>query len=218
LKHIGLFGGTFNPIHIGHLRSAWEVHQEFNLDVTYLIPSAIPPHKSPRGIAGIMDRLQMVRLAVSNCPEFDVSDTELRRSGPSYSIDTIRYFSSEFSNDSKLYLIVGIDAFLEIDTWKFFGEIFRRIPFIVMMRPNRGRPEQKILADFLTSKVSGGYQFDETRHAFVNGDFQNVYVMNVTLMDISATNIRKMILDKKSIRFLVPDAVEQYIHTKGLYQ
>ncbi len=134
VKRIGIFGGTFNPIHMGHLRTVWEVHCGFGLDETILIPSAAPPHKPAEGVIDAGDRLEMVRLAISGYDEFTVSDVELKRPGPSYTIDTVRHFKSVYPEDADFHLIIGLDAILEIDTWKSYRDIFRLIPFIVMMR------------------------------------------------------------------------------------
>jgi nicotinate-nucleotide adenylyltransferase len=116
---IGLFGGTFDPIHFGHLRSALEVREACGLERVVLIPAAVPPHKGWGAMAAAADRLQMIELAVAGAPGLAVSDVELRRAGPSYTIDTIRDFQGEIPG-GEIALIVGLDAFLEIDTWKSF--------------------------------------------------------------------------------------------------
>ncbi len=126
MKRIGLFGGTFNPIHLGHLRTAVEVGEKLSLDVVFLIPSALPPHKDSTALISAEDRLAMARIAVEGSGLFQVSDVELMRSGPSYTIDTVRYFKSCFG-DAALFLIVGADAFLELDTWKDYQTLLDEI-------------------------------------------------------------------------------------------
>ena len=133
---IGLFGGTFNPIHRGHLWAASEVIKRFNLDQFFLIPAALPPHKTPGAVANADDRLEMIHLAIADLSGLTVSDVELNRPGPSYTIDTVRHFKNTLANDSRIYLIMGLDAFLEIDTWKSYTELLEQIAFIVMARPN----------------------------------------------------------------------------------
>ena len=132
---IGLFGGTFDPIHWGHLRSAEEVGETFRLDRVYFIPASLPPHKRGQTTTPARDRLQMVRLAVARNPRFSVSTVELARPGVSYSIDTIREFAAKLRKADSLYFIIGLDAFREIGTWKDFAEIFSLCNFIVTSRP-----------------------------------------------------------------------------------
>ncbi|QTA88792.1 nicotinate-nucleotide adenylyltransferase [Desulfonema magnum] len=223
-KSLGLFGGTFNPIHLGHLRAAQEVKDGFGLDKICLIPSAIPPHKSPEGIVDAENRLEMIRLAVSDCPDFMVSDVELKRSGPSYTIDTVRYFKSVLPEDARPFFIIGLDAFLEMDIWKSYKELFLRIPFIVMARPGGAdasptylRKRWKLVETFLKSRISDGYQFSDSRRCYVHAEKQPVYIFDATLLDISATKIRKLVKQRKSIRFLTPEKVEKFIQTKGFF-
>jgi nicotinate-nucleotide adenylyltransferase len=136
---IGLFGGTFDPIHLGHLRAAKEVSERCGLSLTYLIPASRPPHKPHRVIAPANDRLEMMRLAVGSMAEFEISDIELNREGPSYTIDTLRHFKRmPGASERTYYLIMGLDAFLEIDTWKVYLEIFKLVPVIIMARPSAG--------------------------------------------------------------------------------
>ena len=155
---IGLFGGTFNPIHYGHLRAALEVKEGFPLDECCFIPVAIPPHKTSGSMANSADRLEMLRLAISGREGFTVSDVELKRPGTSYSIDTVNQLKSNLGPDTELFLMLGLDAFLEIDTWKSYKALLHAIPFIVMARPNPGYDNStdrwQILKDFLHSNIS----------------------------------------------------------------
>jgi nicotinate-nucleotide adenylyltransferase len=218
---IGLFGGTFNPIHLGHLRAALEVKKAFSLDRNYIIPSAIPPHKNNLGLVEAGDRLEMIRQAVSDHPDLVVSDIELKRSGPSYTIDTVNHFKSTFSEDSHLYLIVGLDAFLEIDTWKSYNDLLRIIPFIVMARPDPkwkdASSQRQVLEDFLKRRISKGYNFSSSRFGYFHADKQPIFISKVSLLDISSSAIRGLIKAGGSIQSLVPPKVESYIKSKGLY-
>jgi nicotinate-nucleotide adenylyltransferase len=217
---VGLFGGTFNPIHIGHLRAASEVAEEFNLEKVYLIPTFFPPHKEIHGIAPPENRLEMTRLASEGNPVFGVSDVELKRSGVSYTIDTVKYFRRVFSKQDVLYLIMGMDAFLEVDTWKSFKELFQLIPMIIMERPvmnGCGHSLKCSLLEFIRDKISDGYQYNASNKNYCHSALHTIYHFKVSLLDISGTKIRDLLRKRKSIRFLVPESVETYIYKKGLY-
>lgn len=221
MEKIGLFGGTFNPIHLGHLTVAQEVKEGFDLDKIWLIPAALPPHKKDKQIADAPDRLEMIRIAIEDNPNFSVSDVELKRSGPSYTIDTVDYFKSILPTKTQLYFIVGMDAFLDIELWKSFRELFQVIPFIVMSRPGTmdgdREKKEKTLNHLLVTKVSPGYRFDSGQNAFFHPDQQPVFLFEVTPVDISATMVRTNRSKGRSIASLVPDKVKEYIESKGLY-
>ncbi len=218
---IGLFGGTYNPIHLGHLRAAVEVKEGFSLDEIYLIPCAIPPHKKSGHVAGAQERYEMARIATSNTPGFFASDVELKRSGPSYTIDTILYFKSVLKKDTKLYFILGLDAFLEIDTWKSYMDLFPLIPFIILTRPHAGQIDpdlrQQKIEDFIKSKISAGYKYDSSQSGFIHLEMEPVFLFDVTSLEISSSAIRNLIKRRRSIRYLVPDEIIDFIKTKGLY-
>jgi nicotinate-nucleotide adenylyltransferase len=221
LKGIGLFGGTFNPIHLGHLRAAQEVKDGFGLAKVYFIPSAIPPHKGFSGLAKAQDRYQMLAEAIYDNPGFVASDVEIKREGRSYTIDTVLHFLSILEKDTPCYLIVGSDAFLEIDTWKSYRELFDLIPFIVMKRPSEiSGPGDfyNTLAQFITSNITGGYELSKDASCFQHAVKKPVCFYDVTPMDISSTRIRDRVRQGLSVKYLVPDVVDKYIQTKGLYQ
>ncbi len=221
MKRIGLFGGTFNPIHLGHVQVIQEVKKGFGLDKIFIIPSALPPHKAPDGLVDAGDRIEMIRLSFSNHPDFAVSGVELNRSGPSYTIDTVRYFKSILPEDDKLFLILGSDAFLEIDTWKSYKDLFLLIPFIVMPRGTEGKSGRmfvrKTVGDYLKSKISEGYKLSASQLSYIHKEKQPVYVFDVTHIDISSTKIRNLIKNGSPIKYLVPEIVEVFIKSKGLY-
>ncbi len=219
---IGLFGGTFNPIHTGHLRAALEVKESFELDEVHLIPSAIPPHKDSRGIAEARHRLEMVRAAAEDQENFVVSDVELKRRGPSYSVDTVTFYRRSVPVGSDLFLIIGGDAFREIHTWKSYRRLFELIPFIVMVRPEpQNRDPAAVFGDIgrcLRQHVDRGYTWRAGERRFTHVHLQPVAVTEVTRLQISATRIREIIATGRSIRYLVPDAVRAYIRQQGLYR
>lgn len=225
MKHIGLFGGTFNPIHNGHLKAVEEVQKGFYLDESYLIPSAIPPHKEQKNLADAKNRMEMIRLAVASSPALSesviVSDVELKRCGPSFTIDTVRYFKSISQKNSRLYLIIGIDAFLEIDTWKSYMDIFMLSSFIIIPRPGTGGSDKTIvlrsIEDYLKKRISQGYKCSFSESCYKHNYNQPVFFFDISPVNISSTKIRRLIKQGKSIKSLVPEKVEEFIKTKGLY-
>lgn len=212
---LGLFGGTFNPIHLGHLRAAVEVREAFGLDKLLLIPSAHPPHKNGEDIAEAVDRLEMVRLAVQGVPFLEASDVELARPGPSYTIETLAHFQNHFGPQSAIHFIVGLDAFSEITTWKSHKQLFATAHFIVMARPGS---KLKDLEEFIHRYISRDYEYDQSSKRYTHSRWSSIYCFNITHLDISATRIREWIRQDRSVRFLVPDPVEELIKEKRLYR
>jgi nicotinate-nucleotide adenylyltransferase len=221
LKKIGLFGGSFNPVHLGHLRAALETRIAFELETVLMIPSARPPHKSAKDMAPASDRLNMVRMVTSSTPGLAVSDMELKRPGLSYTVDTIKRFQAEI-DDAGMYLIIGLDAFLEYDTWHQYPDLFRLTPIIVLLRPGREvinlDQARELMEKQLASNISGQYHFDPSPPRFTHPDLQPVHILEVTRLSISSSRIRRLVRNNKSIRFLVPEKVRQYIAKQGLYQ
>ncbi|MGD9209536.1 MAG: nicotinate (nicotinamide) nucleotide adenylyltransferase [Desulfobacteraceae bacterium] len=220
---VGLFGGTFNPIHCGHLHIAYEICAKFPLDRIYMIPCAIPPHKEVHGLADASDRLKMLRLALFDSPQLEVNDVELRRSGPSFTIDTIDYFISQNYAGDELFMLIGLDAFLELDAWKGYLKILRKIPLIILARSmagNRDLSESKQLVEyFISSKLSERYKFDRHRNVYLHPFLQPVFdAMSLLPLEISSTSIRERVGKGQSIDALVPKKVADYIRSKGLYQ
>ena len=211
---IGLFGGTFDPIHWGHLRSAEEVSETFALDRVYFIPAAVPPHKRGHTTTPALDRLQMVRLAVAKNPKFSVSTVEISRPGVSYSIDTIREFAGSMHARDSLYFIIGLDAFREIGTWKDFAAIFPLCNFIVTSRPG-SKEKDPLKGTGVAVKKLFCYDFKGKNYRHECGT--RVYFDELTDIAISASEIRALVQAGKSIRYLVPPTVEKYIHRRGLY-
>ncbi len=216
---IGLFGGTFDPIHNGHLRAVLDVMEAFPLDRCLLIPAAAPPHKARPDMAEASDRLEMARLAAAGVEGLEVSEVEIRRSGPSYTVDTIRHYQNVLPSGVRILLLLGIDAFFEIDSWHEWQELLGAVPLIVMSRPVGDAPvSRSAAADFLSGRIRDGYRFDPDEGGFVHPDLPAVYYRDVTPLDISSTDIRWRIQSGRSIRFLLPEAVERYIVEKELYR
>jgi len=208
---IGLFGGTFNPVHLGHLRAAEEIREAYRLSKTIVIPAHIPPHKKSN-VTFAEHRFEMVRLAVQDNPFFEVSDIELTRKGNSYSHETIDYFNTYFDHTAELFFIIGIDAFREIHSWKQYPRFFSACNFIVMDRPGR----QKAPQDLLPADIAGEFTFDSRQHCYKHTSGYQVFFCSITLLDISSTAIRTALGEGKSIKYLVPEAVERYIRENKL--
>jgi nicotinate-nucleotide adenylyltransferase len=211
---LGLFGGTFNPMHYGHLRSAEEVCEALALTRLWFIPASHPPHKTAQGITPFQARLEMSRLAVGDHPVMSVSDLEGRRSGRSYSIETLRQVRQEVGPAWELYFILGLDAILEIATWKDYKDLFSLSHFVVLDRPGYDRQR---LAEVLRGEVHPSVRPFEAGRSFQHPSGHKVVLQATTLMDISGTGIREMVRQGRSIRFLLPEPVREYIINHKLY-
>ena len=214
-RRLGLFGGTFNPIHYGHLRSAEEVCEALALHRLWFIPAGHPPHKTAQGITSFEVRLEMSRLAVGDHPVMSVSDLEGRRPGRSYSIETLRQVRREVGPAWELYFILGLDAILEIATWKDFQDLFTLSHFVVLDRPGYDR---RRLGEVLLREVHPLFRPLQVERSFQHPSGHNVVLQETTLMDISGTGIREMVRRGHSIRYLLPEAVREYIITHKLYR
>ena len=212
-KRIGLFGGTFNPIHLGHLRGAEEIREAFGLEEVIFIPSSIPPHKVTEKVIEAKHRLEMVRLATANNRHFSTSDLEFSMPGKSYSIDTIRYFRERHPN--ALFFILGRDAFVEIETWKEFQQLFSLCNFIVMTRPGFQKTPSNAQ---LPGSLVRVFRYDEEIKGRIHTSGHTLHFKEITYLDISSTKVRELIETGESIRYLIPAEVEAYIRQQGLYR
>ena len=212
---IGLFGGTFDPIHWGHLRNAEEVREAFSLDRLLFIPAGIPPHKRRQPATSARDRAEMVRLAIAKNPGFAISTVELSRPGKSYSIDTVRYFAKSQGPKDSLYFILGLDAFLDIGSWKGFEEIFSICHFIVTSRPGSGN---SVSLGRMPVAVRKLFCYDRKKKIYRYKSGTRLSFFKLTDIAISASDIRNRLKEGRSIRYLVPLEVETYIKKRGLYR
>ena len=212
---IGLFGGTFDPIHWGHLRSAEEVREAFRLDRVLFIPAANPPHRAARPAAAARHRLEMVRLAIAKNPGFALSTVEMSRQGKSYSIDTLRYFTRRRSAKDTLYFILGLDAFREIGSWKGFRDIFPLCHLVVTSRAGCAEP---MSLNGMPVAVRRWFCYDRDNKVYRHESGTHLYFIKITDIGISASGIRRLLRGKKSIRYLMPLEVAAYIKRRGLYQ
>ncbi|MFC1883982.1 nicotinate-nucleotide adenylyltransferase [Thermodesulfobacteriota bacterium] len=210
---IGIFGGTFDPIHIGHLRAALEIAEELELGKVYMVPSALPPHKTRTPTTLFFHRLEMVKLAVVTSDSLGYLDLEGKRSGPSYSIDTLRELYKIFGKKTEFFFIIGLDAFLEIKTWKEYENLFEYANFVVIGRSNHKKEDFVAFISGLQISVMG----ETDSNVFTLPSKKKMMFKKTTRMDISATSIRKKVGKGRSIDFLVPDSVNKYIREKELY-
>jgi len=210
---VGLFGGSFNPIHFGHLRAAEEVREATELDLVYFVPAASPPHKSDAGLAPSDHRLRMVQLATKGNRHFMVSDAEVRRTGPSYTVDTIRHFRATLRAQPALFLMMGSDSFAELETWKDSDEIVRLRSVIVHCRNAAGNVERS--PGTLAALQRFGYIWKSGYYVHPSG--QTLSFVTTTFLPISASAIRDQLHNQKSARYLVPADVLDYIERHGLY-
>lgn len=197
--NIGIMGGTFNPIHIGHLIAAEEVLNNLNLDNILFIPSGNPPHKEENKIETSEHRLQMVKLAISKNNRFSVSDMEIKRVGKTYTYDTLVELHKIYYGN-QLYFIIGYDTLKELYTWKSIEDVCRLCSFVVVNRSSNKDDMNKEIF-----KIKKKYAAD-------------ILVVDIPNIEISSTDIRKRLLSGKSIRYLVSENVDEYINKNGLYK
>jgi nicotinate-nucleotide adenylyltransferase len=214
-KRLGLFGGTFDPIHYGHLRAGEEVVEALTLTRLWFIPAAAPPHKASGKVTPFAGRYEMTRLAVGDHPVMAVSDIEGRRPGKSYSIETLRLIRQEYRPPWELYFILGLDAILEIQTWKDYAQLFTLCHFVVLDRPGYDRSQ---LGEVLGREVHPEFTPLEGGTGFRHPSGFRVIFQEITQMDISATGIRRRVRQGRSIRYLLPEAVRGYIIEENLYR
>jgi nicotinate-nucleotide adenylyltransferase len=215
MKKMGLFGGTFNPIHYGHLRSAQEIRDWLDLVQVIFIPSSDPPHKEGREIVPANLRAAMVRLAIAANPHFSLSDAEIRRPGKSYSVETVADFRRHLGNETELYFILGLDAFLEIGAWKDPATLFGLCHFVIMTRPGFGK---SFGPEHLPVDLAKDFCYDSQKGGFLYKSGFRVFPREITALDISSTKIRENIGRGDSIKYLVPEAVEDFIVRQRLYR
>ena len=212
MQPIGVFGGTFDPIHFGHLRLAEEMAEAIGLGRVLFIPAGQPPHRgAPRTAAA--HRLEMVRRAVAGNPCFEADAREVTSPRPSYTVDTLTALRAELGNEQPLWLLLGADAFLELPTWHEWRQLFELAHIAVAERPGVRLLQSDGMPDDLKKEASQRQQ----AAGLVLGPAGSVLLRQMTPLDISATAIRDILARQGSARYLLPDAVLDYIHEHQLY-
>ncbi|MDU3087432.1 MAG: nicotinate-nucleotide adenylyltransferase [Peptoniphilus harei] len=199
MKKYGIFGGSFNPIHYGHLMICEYIKEEMGLDKVIFIPTGNPPHKD-LGVSA-EDRYEMVRLAISPNPDFEISDIETTRVKLSYTVDTIRELKKIYKEE-KLYFLIGLDSLFQLKTWKKIGDLSQEIEFVVALRPG------------YIDKEEINNEIDFLRKNFGT----KINLIKTPLYEISSTDLRDRIHEGKSLRYLIPKKVLDYIEESGFYK
>jgi nicotinate-nucleotide adenylyltransferase len=211
----GLLGGTFDPIHLGHLRGAEEMLEIFNLNRIIFVPSSRPPHKLEAEITSFNHREQMIRLAIEDNVNFSFSEVEKLRAGKSYSVETVEYILNKYMEDLELYFIVGQDAFQAVTTWKDWERLLLLCNFAVMTRP--GYDDMR-LTEILPKEFAAKFTYDKEIDGFKGPTGHTIYFRHTSFLDISSSRMREMVKSGKSIKYLTTDKVRQYIAKNSLYK
>ena len=209
MNAIGVFGGTFDPIHYGHLRTAFEMLQALRFTNVCFIPCGDPPHRGTT-FAAAEERLAMVQAAVEGQAGFSVDDREVHRDGPSYSVETLEALRAE-NPEHSLALIIGMDAFLGLPTWHRWQELLSLAHIVVAHRPGWRAPDMGVLGDLIEQH---GTHRVEDLHDATSG---RIHIHAVTQLEISSTEIRDLIAGGRDPRFLMPDSVRAFIRRNGCY-
>ncbi len=210
MNGVGIFGGTFNPVHIGHLRSCIELRETLGLTAIHLIPSARPPHREAP-VVSAEHRLTMLHLAIDEEPGLQVDDRELRRDGLSYTIDTLQELRGELGNDTSLSMCIGMDSLVNLASWHRWQSLTDFAHLVVVARPGWQVPDTGPVANWLDDKLVSDVEL------LTNTPAGQVLVSEMTLLPMSSTGIRKKLAAGQSVRYLVPDAVLDYIEQHRLY-
>jgi len=214
---VGVLGGTFNPVHFGHLRAAEEARERLRLDRVLFVVSGNPPLKS-ESLARATDRYAMVALSVAGNPAFEVSDVELAGEGKSYTVDTLERLRAMMPG-AEMFFILGIDAFLDLPNWKEPERLVRAASFAVINRPPHSFSELAA-SPFLAAGEEALAALDRGGRGPVRVSLKgggSAFLMNVTALDISASAIRSLLQEGGSVKYLLPEGVESFIMTHGLY-
>ncbi len=200
-KRIAILGGTFDPVHLGHLIIADEIFEEFRLDSVIFIPSGIPPHKRDRSVTEAHHRYYMLSHAIASNPKFKISQIELERRGYTYTIDTLIQLKESYGEKSELFFITGADVIHDLLTWKDYTSVFSMCEFIAVFRPGFNKQSFFEEIEYLRKEYN-----------------VKIHIAESLLIDLSSTAIRERIRLKKSIKYLVPEEIEKYIFENNLYK
>ncbi len=218
---IGLFGGTFDPVHRCHLAVATQVRDQLQLDLVLLIPSGDPPHKPPGSLAPAFHRLAMVRLAIAGEPSLEVSELEIQRPAKSYSIETVRTLKAQYGPASELFFLIGLDAFLDLHTWKDAPSLLRLCHFVVVSRPPcrfAALTDLPVLPPLDQAALARIDSQGQGRFDVRLPGGTSLMLLALPPCDASATDIRRRLRAHLPVSNLLPDSVESYIIRHRLYQ
>jgi|TARA_B110000977_G_scaffold182617_1_gene244424 nicotinate-nucleotide adenylyltransferase len=208
---VALFGGTFNPVHIGHLRVAAELAELLQVDSIRLMPCAFPPHRgTPQATA--LQRLEMLQAALANQSVLVADDLELQRPEPSYSIDTLKLVREQIGTQQPLFFCLGMDALAKIDTWQQWQELLNHCHIVVSSRPDSALPQPGPLADWIDA-----HRCDDLP-SLRQSSGGKIHFCELTMLDLSSTEIRRKLARGENIQFMTPDAVVDYIQQHHLYE
>jgi nicotinate-nucleotide adenylyltransferase len=215
-KRIGIFGGTFNPIHLGHVKACLEVQKVFALDTILFIPSYIPPHKGSSDIAAPSHRMKMVELAVADYPQFIPSSIEIEAKGKSYSILTLSKLRARYPR-AWIFFILGVDAFIEIDSWRDYRKVLEQCHFIVISRPGYHiKDAENILGGKYKKWILRLSAQEEINEEMIIR--YKIFLLPISALNVASHEVRKRIKNKESISRRVAEPVEAYIIKNKLYQ
>lgn len=212
-KQLGILGGSFNPIHFGHLRGAEEVRQVFDLEKILFIPTFVPPHKPPEAVVAYQHRKHMTQLAINNNPYFVLEDIEEKLPTPSYSYRTLQALIEKYGHHIDFYFILGEDDFANIHTWRSPSVIFSLCTIIVISR----HTTSKNLLELLPIDLKDDFWYSEKEGILMHKNSKKVYLSSIPVLDISASRIRLAVKNRLSVRYLIPDSVIEYIEKEKLY-
>jgi nicotinate-nucleotide adenylyltransferase len=217
---LGLLGGSFNPVHNGHLAIARQTRETLGLDQILFIPASLPPHKSTADLAPVQDRYEMVRLAIASDPSFAISDVEIRRPGKSYSIDTIRLVQQEYGQHTQLFFLIGLDAFLEFPSWRDPLTLLELCSFVVLSRPGLSFRSLSTVALLPSIPCHSLEDLDAGRTSRLEVPLgpQQLICLQLPPCAVSASDIRARVRQRLPLANLLPPLVESYILRHHLYQ
>jgi nicotinate-nucleotide adenylyltransferase len=213
--HLAIFGGTFNPVHYGHLRGAQAVLDKTTADRVLFIPVATPPHKDREELISANHRMEMLRLAIEGSTAFALSALEVNRGGVSYTIDTLTEVLDTYTPEPTLSLVIGTDSFNDLCSWRQYKDILKLADLAVIRRP--GEPPWKI-EDVLPVELASSFCYDSKDDSFKNSHGRAIKFLDSAMMDISSSMIREFIVRGESVRHLTPERVVDYIDKNGLYR
>jgi len=219
VSSVGLLGGTFNPIHNGHVAIARQAREVLALDRVVLIPTGDPPHKPHENLAAAKDRFEMVRLAIASDRSLSISDVEVRRSGKSYTIDTIRLLQQEYGPDARLFFLIGLDAFLEFPTWRDPATLLTLCSFVVLSRPGLSFQALSGLPLIPSIPHASLVELDAGRSVRLDVPVgaQSLICLRLPPNSVSASDIRARIAQGAPTAKLLPPVVESYILQHHIY-